>query len=96
MKVRFSPQARRDLRDIHTWLSARSVTGAATVLAAILNSTGLIGQHPAIGRRTEFHGVRVLSVVRHPYLIYYSIEADKVVIVHIRHGSRDKPDPGNF
>jgi plasmid stabilization system protein ParE len=30
-------------------------------------------------------------VPSYPYLIFYTVEADEVVILHVRHGARLKP-----
>jgi toxin ParE1/3/4 len=37
--------------------------------------------------------VRVLSVVRYPFLVFYAIDntADEIVILHVRHTARERP-----
>lgn len=53
----------------------------------------LLEEFPFIGHVADEEGVRVLSVVRYPFLIFYAIDdaADEVVILHVRHGAQDRP-----
>ena len=37
--------------------------------------------------------VRVMPVVRYPYLIFYTVSGDELRILHIRHGARVPIDP---
>jgi plasmid stabilization system protein ParE len=41
-------------------------------------------------------GVRVFPIVPFPYLIYYRVSDDALEIVHVRHGRRDAPKPGDL
>jgi plasmid stabilization system protein ParE len=88
MRVRYTPRARGDLRDILTYLDEHSPHGARNVKRAINKAVTLIGQHPKIGRFSNVEETRVFPVGRYPYLIYWSIEAGDVWIVHIRHARR--------
>ncbi len=36
-------------------------------------------------------GVRILQPTRYPYRIYYTVQGDEIVILHIRHTSRQAP-----
>ncbi len=96
MKVSYTPRARTDLARIHDWLSERSIQAAPAVIAAIRDTARLIGDYPGIGRPTDIEGVKLLPVVRYPYLVYYMTEPDEVVIVHVRHGSRLGPERDEF
>ena len=93
VRATFAPRARNDIADIHLWLSERSPTGAVAVISAIRSTAELIGEYPHIGRATDIEGVKSLPVVRYPYLVYYTLEPDEIVIVHIRHGARALPGP---
>ncbi|NJO24278.1 MAG: type II toxin-antitoxin system RelE/ParE family toxin, partial [Sphingomonadales bacterium] len=55
-----------------------------------------LARHPYSGRTTEHPGVRLLSVVRYPYLVYYSVDEStkEVHILRIRHSCpRSRPAP---
>lgn len=91
MKLRYTPRARSDIADIHEWIAERNPRAATAVVDRIQWTTALLSERPGIGRPTNIPGVRVLPVVRYPYLVYHAIEDDTLVIVHVRHGARDAP-----
>jgi plasmid stabilization system protein ParE len=51
---------------------------------------------PRLGRSTDMAGVRVFPIVPFPYLIYYRVTDHALEIVHVRHGRRDAPKPGDL
>jgi toxin ParE1/3/4 len=53
----------------------------------------LLEEFPLIGHITDEAEVRVLSVVRYPFLIFYAIDAanDEIVILHVRHTAQERP-----
>ena len=55
--------------------------------------TELLGEFPHIGHLTDQDGVRIISVVRYPFLIFYTIDisTDEVVILHVRHAAQERP-----
>lgn len=88
MIVRYTPRARGDLDKILVYLDERSPKGAKHVHYSIKRVVELIGEYPHSGRTIEEQNTRVLPVGRYPYLIYWSIEAGEVWILHLRHTSR--------
>ena len=88
MRVHYTLRARGDLSDILAYLDEHSPHGARNVKRAIKKAIALIGRHPKIGRFSRVQETRVFPVGRYPYLIYWSIEAGGVWIVHIRHARR--------
>ena len=89
MKLRFSPRARGDLVAISDYLTERSPAGARSVERAIRASLRVLELFPGSGRalRRRPH-VLVLPVPRAPLLIFYTINADELLILHIRHTAR--------
>ncbi|HRE43352.1 MAG TPA: type II toxin-antitoxin system RelE/ParE family toxin [Terricaulis sp.] len=87
MVITWSPRAAREFRAIVTYLSARSRSGASRVTSRILKRIDdllLIPEQGApIGR-----GARRLEVTRTPYLIFYRIMNDEIVLIGIVHGKR--------
>jgi len=96
MKIRYTPRARDDLAAIYSYLDQRSPTGARSVKIAIERRIRLLADFPFIAPMTEDPGVYELSMIRHPYRVYYRVEADEVRIVHVRHASRERPEPNEF
>ena len=93
-KARFSPRAVSDLQSIRAYLIRHSPRGAESVRLAIAETIALLEQFPHVGRTGAISGVRVIAVVRYDYLIYHKIDADEVMILHIRHGARRVPKQG--
>jgi plasmid stabilization system protein ParE len=98
LTVRLNGRAARDLQDIidhradeHGALVARHVHDE------LLDAMRRLALRPfLLGRRTAIPDVRVLSLTRYPYRMYYTVSEVAVVILHIRHTSRLDPDPGEL
>jgi toxin ParE1/3/4 len=88
MKVRYTPRAWGDLQSILQFINERSPRGARNVKRTIRKAIEPIGEFPECGRRSEEQSTRVLPVGRTPYLIYWSIEAGEVWLLHIRDARR--------
>jgi toxin ParE1/3/4 len=88
MRVRYTPRARSDLRSILQYIDERSPRGARSVKRAIQKTIELIGEFPEGGRHAGEQETRALPAGRYPYLIYWSVEAGEVWLVHIRHARR--------
>jgi plasmid stabilization system protein ParE len=89
MNVVFSRLALGQLDEILSHITQRSPQGAKRVEARFRRVVELIAEHPEaaqemIGRP----GVRRAPLIRYPYLIYYTIDADEVTILRIRHAAR--------
>ena len=87
MIVRYTRWAQGDLARILNYLDARSPRGAFRVRLAIKRTIDAIGDNPNIGHLTKL-AVRGAPVGRYPYLIFWTIEAGEVWVLHIRHGGR--------
>jgi len=88
MKVRFREMALADLDEISRYLTSRSPTGARNVLQAIHAAITNVSEHPRSARQTSDPSVRVKIVGRYRYQIFYSVVADSIEILHVRHGAR--------
>jgi toxin ParE1/3/4 len=88
MRVRFTRRSQADVRVIFSYLDERSPRGAQNVKRALKKAVELIGNYPHVGRLSGEQDTRVLRVGRYPYLVYWSVERDEVLIVHIRHAAR--------
>lgn len=96
MKVSLSSRAKRDLSAIRKWTEERSPSGADSVEMAILSKIKRLESFPRSAKRTDEAGVRMLSIVRYPYVVLYRVFDDEVIILHIRHTSRDSDDAGSL
>lgn len=93
MKVRYTTRALAQLEQIHAYIACRNPTAAEIVARRITRSIELLAAFPYMYRRTSLPHVRVLPVIRYPYLVFYTIDDAKqeVVILRIVHSARD-PD----
>jgi toxin ParE1/3/4 len=88
MILRYSRRALNDLAEILDYLDERSPRGARSVKLAIQRAIDTIGENPSLGHPTGSGAIRATPVRRYPYLIYWTVEANEVWLVHIRHGAR--------
>ena len=93
MKVRWSETALAQLDDIFLYIYERNRSAALAVAKRIEDLAALLGGFPLVGHLTDEAEVRILPVVRYPFLIFYAIDnaADEVVILHVRHAAQDRP-----
>jgi toxin ParE1/3/4 len=93
MNIVYAPHALRDLESIATYLIERNPVGAINVLGAIKSSIDTLSFFPQIGRLVDDAGHRRVPVLRYPYLLFYRVLGDELLILHIRHTSRRPIDP---
>jgi toxin ParE1/3/4 len=89
MRLRYTRPALADLDSILDFVAVRSPLGAARVHMRIQAVIGLLLSHPRIGAQTEDEIVRRIPTTPYPYLIFYEIAGDEIVIHAVRHSARD-------
>jgi plasmid stabilization system protein ParE len=89
MRLRYTRPALADLNSILDYIATHSTQGAARVHARIEAITNLLLSRPRIGVQTEDPSIRRINTSPYPYLIFYEIADDEVVIHAVRHGARD-------
>ena len=93
MRLRWDARAIQDLHDIRSYISARSSPAAANRVRQNLHARAdRLRVHPCIGVDTRKTELRILQPTRYPYRIYYMVQGDEIVILHIRHTARGAPD----
>lgn len=96
LTIRFDARALADFAEIRDYLVERSPTGAERVRLHLIQTIERLADFPFLGRPTDEPGVRVLVLTRYPYLVFYAVIADDVVILHVRHGAREPVDPSTL
>jgi plasmid stabilization system protein ParE len=93
MKVRWSETALAEIDSIFSYIYEHNRSAASAVVERIEGLTTLLGEFPFLGHLTDETGIRMLSVVRYPFVIFYTIngEAGEVVILHVRHSAQERP-----
>ena len=96
MKLRYAPRAKADIADVYAYIAERNPKAATAVVRRIRATANLLARYPGIGRATDIPRVRVLLAPPFLFLIYYTQTSEEIVIVHVRHGSRDIPSREDF
>ncbi|WP_246725253.1 type II toxin-antitoxin system RelE/ParE family toxin [Beijerinckia sp. L45] len=89
VKLRFTPKAASDLATILDYISVRSPQGAQHVRGRLHTLLTLLQMHPHAGQLTSKGRVRRIVATPYPYLIFYRIRGDEIVIHGVRHSARD-------
>jgi addiction module RelE/StbE family toxin len=90
LNIRYARTALRDLDDIFSYIHQRNPIAAGAVIDRIQRMITVIGRMPFIGHPTDEDGVRMIAVVRYPFLIFYTVDesAEEIMIVRVRHAAR--------
>jgi len=89
MKLYVSHQADDDLLQICRHLAERNPAAADSLIREIDRKFENLSFFPFIGRSRATLSPDLRSVVVHPYVIFYMVEHDRIVIVRVLHGHRD-------
>ena len=89
MKLRYTRPALADLESILDYIAAHSPQSARRVQVHLQAVIDLLLVHPRIGRRTDDPLIRRMTAARHPYLVFYEIGEDEIIIHAVRHNARD-------
>ncbi|MBX3486048.1 type II toxin-antitoxin system RelE/ParE family toxin [Phenylobacterium sp.] len=92
MIVRISKPARAEFEAAVAYLATDSPRAAARLRAAIEQAIDSLALFPNRGRKSPIEGLREIVVRGTPYAVAYSVGDDDVVVIRIRHTSRD-PNP---
>jgi plasmid stabilization system protein ParE len=93
VRLRYTAPALADLAAVLDYISAESPQGAKRVQSRIGSIIHLLTTHPRIGRRTDDPAVRRLTTSPYPYLVFYEIGEDEIIVHAIRHAARDPSEP---
>lgn len=89
MRLRYTRRAASDLRAVLGYIAERSEPGAQHVMARLKSIIELLVTHPGIGRATGKADIRRVVATPYPYLVFYRVAADEIIILAIRHAARD-------
>jgi toxin ParE1/3/4 len=93
MKVRWSETALSEFDEILSHIHRSNRAAAIAVVERIEALTALLEEFPCLGHLTDEEGVRVLAVVRYPFLIFHAINetTGEIVILHVLHTAQQRP-----
>lgn len=89
MKLVITTQAREDLHEIEEYIGKDNPKAAVSFVQRLTDRFHELVESPGIGRKRDdlAPGLRSSRVSDH--LIFYAIEGEKLLIVHVLHGRRD-------
>lgn len=96
MKIRYTRRALVDLRLISEYIRQHVPQGADRARAIIQDQLARLETHPNLGRATAKRDIRILTITQLPYVVYYQIDEDAVLILHVRHQRRAPFDPATL
>ena len=89
MKLRYTLPALADLDSILEYIVSVSPQGVKRVQRRIHEVIDLLLSHPEVGIRTDDPVIRRLTTPPYPFLIFYEIAEDEIIVHAIRHAARD-------
>jgi len=88
MKVRYTARAFAERERIFSYLDERSPQAARRIMGRIVRRIRALERNPYSGRRTDRGELYTFWVAATPYRVYYRIDGEEVIIIHIRHTSQ--------
>ena len=89
MKVIIRDAAYRDLERIHAWIANDRPGAADAVIERILQSIGLLEDHPLAGRARDEVRPGLRSIAARPHVVFYRVTDDAAEIIRVLDGRRD-------
>jgi toxin ParE1/3/4 len=91
MRVRFTDTANDEADQLFAHIAAHNPTAAGELARIIEATIARLRSFPGLGAETDVSGVRIIVARPHPYLIFYAIDGDVLVVRNIRHPARRRP-----
>jgi toxin ParE1/3/4 len=88
MKARYTRTALREIEAVFSYIAQHNPSSAGAVIQVIEKIIARLVEFPQSGVATNLAGVRVAIASPYPYLIFYSVESESLVIRNVRHAAR--------
>lgn len=90
MTIRYTDAALGEIDEILAYIAQDNPLAADEVAAVIRATVRRLSGYPRLAIETDEPGVRVAPVLPYRYLIFYTVDADVVVIRNVRHSAREQ------
>lgn len=91
MSVEWLVPALADLDQIFDYILESNPQAAIKIHETIRHQTGVLANHPQLGRKGRISGTRELVIVGLPYIVVYYLKNQKAYILAVFHTSRQFP-----
>jgi toxin ParE1/3/4 len=91
MRVRYTDTALVELDAAVSYLIERNPSSATAFADVVDAAVARLLDHPYSAEETEKPGVRRVYIRRFRYSMFYAVEGDEIVILHLRHAARRWP-----
>jgi plasmid stabilization system protein ParE len=91
MKLRYTDPAADELEECISYFLDHVPSLIADFADSIDAAVAQLVDNPYMAQETEKPGVRRWYIRRFRYSIFYTVEGDEIVILHIRHAARRRP-----
>ncbi len=88
LRIFLTPRAESDLRSVREYLIQENILVADEVRIEINSSLARLAEYPDLGRNRKALEVFSFPISHYLYILYYRIENDELVVVHVRHTRR--------
>ena len=90
MKIVWAERARHDLHELNDFYLAIDADLADRMIGRVEREPDRLLDFPGIGSQTQIAGWRKWRVRDTPYLLFYRVERDRVIIARVLHAARDR------
>ncbi len=92
MNVRWTVPAAEQLEQAYDYIAESNPCVAEEVAQHVIDSTEMLGRHPAAGRTGRIDGTREFSVSKTPFVVAYAVIDETVWVLAVYHGARKWPE----
>jgi addiction module RelE/StbE family toxin len=89
MRLTWTDQAKRDLRDKITYIARRNPTATRRMRDRVQHGVRVLRTQPSIGRPGDLEDTRELVISGTPYLVVYGVTGEEVTIYHVHDGRQN-------
>ena len=94
MRLKLTGRAKRDLRRIKNYIARQNSQAAEQVRQHIRAGLMRLIEFQNSGHSTDDPRIRILTITRYSYQVFYEVRHEEIVIHHIRDTRRKPTDPG--
>jgi toxin ParE1/3/4 len=91
VKARYTDSALIEIEGAVSYLLERSRSAAAAFADLLDEAVARVINHPYSAEETEIRGVRRVYIRRFRYSLFYTVDREEIVILHVRHAARRWP-----